>query len=314
MVSSPKPPDPYKTADAQTQANNSAAAYNAIIGNPNQYNPYGSVVNTVASQQPIYGKDGKIVGYAPQYEQRTTLSPEQQKLYELETGAKTNLGQMAVNQSAYIKDMLSKPFSTEGMQAWDTGNRPEQWDENAFSADRQRVEQALMSRYNEQSGKTNAAQEAQLAARGLAPGSQQWGDVQAEQRRGANDAVSQAIIGGGTEQSRLLQEKRANWQQGQDYAAFLNNLRGSQVQEGLTMRNQPINEMAALMSGSQVTVPQFSGWNAPSTAAPNIAGMISDNYNTRAQNAASTNSAIFGLAGNVLGAFNPLGRMFPKAA
>lgn len=304
MASAPSPPDPYKTADAQTQANNASAAYNASIGNANTTNPYGSQINTIAGYNNIYNDKGKVTGRAPQWQQTTTLSPEQQKLYELETQAKTNFGQTAVNQSNYIRDTLSKPFTTEGMQAWATPNAPGDVRQDNEPTDRAAIEAAIMGRYNSDAERTNAAQGAQLAAKGLSPGTAAYGTVDEAQHRARTDAVQQAYLASGSE-SRAAQDAynkatQQKYDMGNSFAAFLNNLRQGQVSEGLTLRNQPLNEASALMSGGQVTVPQFQGWNAPSTSPANIAGLIMDNYNIKAQNAANTNSGIFGLAGNAL--------------
>ena len=55
--------------------------------------------------------------------------------------------------------------------------------------------------------------------------------------------------------------------------------RNSALQEMYQLRNQPINEISALLSGAQVSQPSFVNtgqYNSPTT---DYAGIVSDNYN-----------------------------------
>lgn len=54
--------------------------------------------------------------------------------------------------------------------------------------------------------------------------------------------------------------------------------RGQAVQEGLAERNQPINEITALMSGGQVTQPNFVGTPTTQVAGTDVAGLTMDAY------------------------------------
>ena len=76
-------------------------------------------------------------------------------------------------------------------------------------------------------------------------------------------------------------------------------LRGSQMQEAYQARTQPLNELNALMSGSQATIPQFQAFQGSPVAASNIGQYISDNYKNQSQAAAATNAGIFGLGGGL---------------
>ena len=67
--------------------------------------------------------------------------------------------------------------------------------------------------------------------------------------------------------------------------------------EKQTIRNAPINEISALMSGSQVSVPQFQPFSRQGVDAAPIGQYISQNYANQANAAANTNAGIFGLAG-----------------
>jgi len=72
------------------------------------------------------------------------------------------------------------------------------------------------------------------------------------------------------------------------------------------LRNQPINEISALMGGAQVTQPNFGSANAPQVPGVDFAGLTMDNYNQRLnawlQQTAQQQSlmgGILGLGGNL---------------
>jgi hypothetical protein len=294
MVSPPSPPDPYKTAQAQGSENLKSAEASSIIGNVNEKNPYGSVNYNNIGYEPVTDAQGNVT-QVPRYERDVTLAPEQQQLLGYENQTKANLGQLGVSQSARLNQSLQGNLDTTGLQGWSTPNAPTAYSPDAYAAQRDQVTKALLDRYHATQDPQRQAQEAQLAARGLSPGSQQWGTVQDTENRQDVDAANQALLAGGTEQSRMLADERAGYQTQQNYSGFLNNLRGSQFQERQTLRNAPINEISALMSGSQVSVPQFQAYNAPSVASTPIGQYINDNYNAKLQQSSAMNQGLFGL-------------------
>ena len=118
MVSQPSAPDPYATAAAQNQQNQSASQYNTASSNVNEVNPFGSVSYKAIEQVPIY-TNGRVSGYAPRYERTTALSPDQQKLHGLETQGKYNMGTMAVEQSAELREHLkNNQLDPSKWQGW----------------------------------------------------------------------------------------------------------------------------------------------------------------------------------------------------
>lgn len=123
-----------------------------------------------------------------------------------------------------------------------------------------------------------------LANSGVQAGSAAWNDEFGRLTQAQNDARNQLLLSG----------------------------RGQAVQEMLTERNQPLNEISALMSGSQVSAPNFV--NAPQTqmAGTDYAGAVNANYQGQLQayqqKVASNNAmmgGLFGLAGNAAKAFVP---------
>jgi hypothetical protein len=91
-------------------------------------------------------------------------------------------------------------------------------------------------------------------------------------------------------------------------AQFAQIARERAIQERLSLRNQPINEISALMNGGQVTAPQFQpfsgGQIAGSTIGQNIMGkaaLENQQWQAQVQAAAQNNAAMYGMLGSVMG-------------
>src|SRR3954470_33725 len=190
MVSSPKAPDPYKTAGAQEKSEMSAAQSSAIINNPNEYSPYGNVNYDIAGYEQVQGADGKM-RTVPRYNRRVTLSPGEQRIADLDTQTRTNLGTTASQVSGTLPAFFAKDINSSKWAPWQTGHS---FDE---STDRPEIERAIMGRQNEAMGKRAAAEDAQVANRGLHPGSQGYGDVARARSEAMTDAQQQAYLASG---------------------------------------------------------------------------------------------------------------------
>lgn len=92
-----------------------------------------------------------------------------------------------------------------------------------------------------------------LSNQGFAEGSEGWNRAMQRQTEGRNDAYNQLLLTG----------------------------HGQAFQEAQAARNQPINEITALMSGGQVSQPQFQGANMPKIPTTDVAGLINENYNQK---------------------------------
>ena len=100
--------------------------------------------------------------------------------------------------------------------------------------------------------------------------------------------------------------------------------RGQAVQETLTARNQPINEIMALLNGGQVSQPNFINTPNTSLAAPNYQGAVNDKYaadmaayRTQLDQQALARSAqnsMFGSLGSLGGTLGSAWIMKPAAA
>jgi len=288
MVSSPKAPDPYKTAQAQQGAELMASESSAIINNPNEYSPYGQVNYDIAGWEQVKDAKGQTM-LVPRYNRRVTLSPGEQKIADLDTATRTNLGTAASQVSATLPDYFSKSVDKSGWTPWATGH------EFNEATDRPAIERAIMGRQEEAMGKRATAEDVQLAARGLNPGSAQYGETDDARRRALTDAQQQAYLASGGEARQNYQVAQSHWDQ-------LNQLRQAQEQSSYAERNQKLNEIAALITGSQVNLPQFSPYSRQGINAAPIGQYIQDNYAQKSANANAFNQGLFGVAGAALGA------------
>jgi hypothetical protein len=114
------------------------------------------------------------------------------------------------------------------------------------------------------------------------------------------------------QQAALQQQAAQNAAQQQMYnqaagaGTFANQAVQQALQQQLAMRNQPLNEISALLSGSQVQMPQFQGYSGVSVApTPYLQAMQAQDaaavqrYGIAANQASSNMSGLYGLAGNL---------------
>jgi hypothetical protein len=126
-----------------------------------------------------------------------------------------------------------------------------------FAGDRQRVEAALFDRMRPELDRNENAMRQRLANQGIGINSEAYGTETSNYGDIRNRAMMEAILNAGKEQSRL-------------------------VNQALQLRQVPLNEMNALRTGSQVTLPQFQAYNNSISAAPaNIYGAGNDAYNAQ---------------------------------
>ena len=132
------------------------------------------------------------------------------------------------------------------------------------------------------------------------------------QLMGVAGLQNQAI---GQNQNAALQQQAAqNSAQAQQFnqalqgAQFGNTAQQQALAQQLQLRNQPLNEIAALMSGSQIQMPQFQGYTGANVAASPVfqatqagAQDALQRYNTAQSANNALTSGLFGLGGAALG-------------
>ena len=325
----PATPNYEAAAQAQGAANLEATKAGAQMNNPNVINPYGTqtvtwgkgfdqagfdnATNQYNKQVTDYtnslnawnaaGKNGPFstdVGFGAGVDPRTKaapdkskfnidgnqatvvqkLSPDQQVLLDKGTAAKIGMTDLALQGTGLAKDVLGKRL--------DFNQLPQA--PGSADATRTKVLDAMMSRINEDSGRQESQVQSKLLASGIPKGSQAYNDAMALEGRKRTDASNQAYLASGQEMTRDFQ---TDTQRRKDALA-----------EMMTERQTPINEITALMSGSQVNNPfavnSFAQNNqvqaAPLFAAQNMtADYNTDVYNAKAAQAAGLQSGLFGL-------------------
>lgn len=153
-----------------------------------------------------------------------------------------------------------------------------------------------MARVNEDYANRREGRNSDLIAAGIRPGSKAYDDAMQLIERGRNDAMNQAMLAAGQEAQRDF---------GMDTEA-----RRNAIAEMLAQRQTPLNEVSALMSGSQVSNPfavpgvAQNAQIAPApvyAAARDAADYQADLYNARAAGQGALMSGLFGLGGAAFG-------------
>lgn len=146
-----------------------------------------------------------------------------------------------------------------------------------FSLDNEAVESRLYDLGSKRLDPRFATEDANLrtvlANKGIREGSAAWNAEMGRATEGKNDAYNQLLLQG----------------------------RGQAVQEALTERNQPLNEIIGLLSGAQVQQPNFI--NAPQSQVANtdVAGLIGDNYKAQMSSYNDLMGGIMGMGSKLIG-------------
>jgi hypothetical protein len=324
--SPPTPPSPLATAGAQTATNVGTALANTFLNNYNQNTPQGSLTydqtGNYTFNDPYTGAQFDI----PRFTQTQTLSPAEQKIFEQSEAAKYNLASLANNQSGKLNSLLGTNISLNGApiaadpNSLKLGTAVRSFgDDEDYNRARAHVEDALFQRIQPQLQRDRAGIEQSLADQGIRYGSPAYAAAMDNYNRQSNDARLAVTQAGAAEQQQAFGQaaQRAAFgnaglaQQIAQQQQFLNaqNLaRQDYLTEQYALRNQPINEISALLSGSQVSRPDFRSTPINTIPTTDVAGLMNTNFSQQfgnyKQQAESTDKligGIFGLAGNVLG-------------
>lgn len=135
-----------------------------------------------------------------------------------------------------------------------------------------------MSRLNPQFDRNQEKMRTRLLNSGIREGSDAWNAEMGRMSEAENDAIVQLLLRG----------------------------RGQANQELMAERNQPINEITALMSGSQVSNPSFTSTPQTQVAGVDYMGAVQNNYNAQMQqynqsqqNGNAMMGGLFGLGGTL---------------
>ena len=287
--SSPPPaPDYAAAATAQGVANTEAARATAKLSNPNMYTPYGTSLVSYEGDVPTV---------------RQTLTPTAQKTLEAQQGVQYSLANLGQKGTDIAGGVLDKPFSFGGpavQTSLDTSGIAKM-PVNAGTTG----QQAIMARLEPSLAKQRVSTETQLINQGLRPGTEAYNNAAQLLGQQENDARQQAVLQG------LNLDIGANAQgynQALQSGQFGNTAQQQALAQAIQQRQMPLNEISALMSGSQIQNPQFQSYSGANIAPAPIANAAAQQgaYNANAYNqqVAQNNanlSGLFSLGGAALG-------------
>lgn len=291
--SPPAPPDPAATAAAQGAQDRKTAMTNAVLLNPNINSPYGNISYDTNSYNVT--DDVKNVSRPTQ---TTVLSPAQQRQFDARNQISDYLNTAGIS--------LAQGMPQSQLMAPSTPMRPTSIDYSGvdatptldqFEGDRSRVEDAV---YNRQMrlmrpdlDQQQRSLEDRLAQTGNPLGSEAYNTEMSRFQRNRDESLQnlsdRAVLAGADEQNRLF--NTANQLKTQQTADALrpyetaNKLRSDQISEGQLLRNQQINELAAMLQGREaITLPVGAQYNQAALRAPDIAGMTNQAYQANLAN------------------------------
>lgn len=240
-------PDYTGAAEATASGNIDAARLATAANRVNQVTPYGSLNYAVTGQDP-YGN--------PTWTATTSLSPDQQQLYNYDVETSKGLGALQNQGLKYVGNMISNPFDTSKLPS--TGiNAGEQMSES------------IMRRLQPQLQQEQKSFDAQMANQGIPVGSEAYMNAKRAFDQRQNDRLVSSVI------------------QGTDTGL---RARGQGFSELAYQRNEPINTLNAVRSGSQVTNPNSFYVNAPQQATTTGADYMSAAQATGNANQANVNA------------------------
>jgi len=210
--------------------------------------------------------------------QPSKLSPEQQQLLDIQNQTSLGLGNLAGTGLGYVEQMLQKPFETKDIAQ--IGINPGET-----------MQESVLRRLQPQIAQGKEALQAQLANQGVVPGTEAYNRAMTQQSQRENDALTSAVIQG-------TNTGLAANQQGFQQLGY--------------MRNEPINTLNAVRTGSQVSSPSYINNIAQQATTQGAdllgAAQMQQNASQAASNASNASSSgltsgLMGLGGAAMMAF-----------
>tara|TARA_R110002126_G_scaffold11885_3_gene52489 strand:- start:6283 stop:8781 length:2499 start_codon:yes stop_codon:yes gene_type:complete len=303
-------------ANAAIQQNQNAALQQQAAANQAQAQQYGQAQGNAqfANQAQLAGFGANLQNQQAQNQaiaQNSALGLAQQQAANAAIGQ--NFGQSLQNQQAYNAAIGQNYQQGMGTQLAQNQAAAQNFGQNVTN--QQLGNQATQQNFNNALATQQAQNQAIAQNFGQNVTSQQLANAAAGQnyQQGMNTqaAQNQALLQNQNIASQ--QQQLANAAQLQQYnqnlgaGQFGNQAATQELQKQLALRNQPLNEITGLMSGSQLQMPSFQGYNPTNiTPAPIFAGAQAQgaaalqNYGIQQSGANATTSGLFSLAGAAL--------------
>jgi hypothetical protein len=272
-------------ANAAVQQNQNAALQQQAAANQAQAQQYGQAQGNAqfANQAQLAGFGANLQNQQAQNQavaQNSAQGLAQQQAYNAAIGQ--NFGQNLQSQQAYNAAIGQNYQQGMGQQAAQNQAAAQNFGQNVTA--QQLANQAAQQNFSNSLASQQAQNQALLQNQNIA----------SQQQQLANAAQLQ------------------QYNQNLGAAQFGNQAATQELQKQLALRNQPLNEITGLMSGSQLQMPQFQGYNPTNIApAPIFAGAQAQgnaalqNYGIQQSGANAMTSGLFNLAGAA--AMGPVG-------
>lgn len=230
-------------------------------------------------------KDGTVI---PQYTATTTLSPDQQKLYDQNNQIATSLNGLAQQGITGVGNAVANPLTAGQFDPLQ--HAPQSGDSNAA---RDQATNAVLARLLPSQQQDTSHLQTMLANQGLDPGSEAYQNQSKILGQQQNDARTQAVLTGDQEQNQLFNQGLAS-------STFNNQAQQQAIQEAQFYQTNPLNTLNALRSGNQVSMPTFGNYSSGAQVQPApLYAAANDSYaNQMAQynaNLSSSNGFLSGL-------------------
>ena len=235
---------------------------------------------------------------------RQTLTPTAQKTLEAQQGVELSLANLGAKGANTASSVLDKPFSFGGPDVQTSLDLSgiAKMPVNAGMTG----QEAIMQRLEPSLARQRTSTETQLINQGLRPGSEAYNNAINLLGQQETDARQQAVLQG------LNLDIGANQQgfgQALEAGKFGNTAQQQALAEAIQLRQLPLNEITALMSGSQIQNPQFGAYSGATVqAAPVFAGaqaqgqFDANKYNQEVSQANAQTAGLYSLGGAALGA------------
>lgn len=264
-AANPKPAAGY-TPPPVDYVNGGDNAGGGFVGGGNPAAPTGPMFDEAAFRKTLEGRSPPPVEGQDQWTQTTTLSPEQQQLYDLTTQAQTTYGNIANNQLSAVAGQLSQPINTD------------------YSAQREAALAAQRARLDPYYAQQEEALRQRLRNSGLTEGSEGWDREFRGFNQARNDALLAADLRAGDTVGQAIQQTAALRGIPLNEASVL--LSGGQVQVPQLSQTAGVNVSPTDVLGAYNQ--QYQGQLAA--------------YNAANQNNSAAMGGLFGLAGTLGGA------------
>lgn len=289
MVSTPSPPDPTKTAMGQLAVNQQTAGLQQNLNTKTAEEQSGLNKESAIAQSNLNSVNQVTPSGSLTYK-TTGTNPDGTPIRT----ATTNLSPDEQN----IYNLGQTTRSNIGQIGVDQSSRIGKLLGTPVNLSNDATEARLMElghkRLDPVLAQRRSSTETDLINRGITPGTEAYDRAMRGVTQGENDAYSQLLLTG----------------------------HGQGVQEALTERNQPINEITALQSGSQVSQPNFVNAPQSNVAATNLggtnlgpidySGMVNSNYLAGVSQNNAMLGGLAGIAGTALGGWGKGGFAMPK--